>query len=79
MCPSSTSGTAGTGGRRRVLGAEQMTRAGVQQYLNGPPSVAEKLLFGEPVVDIAALVKARKAATNDMLATWQQGWDKASH
>jgi hypothetical protein len=63
----------------KALGAEETARAAVHEYLNGPPSVAERLMFGAPVADKAALVKARKAATKDMLATWQGKWDKASH
>jgi hypothetical protein len=38
-----------------------------------------ELMFGAPVADEAALVKARRAATENMLATWQGRWDKASH
>jgi hypothetical protein len=50
----------------------------VSQFLNGPPSVADRLVFGMPVADEAAVVKARKAAAKDMLDTWQRSWDKAS-
>ena len=56
-----------------------MARAAVHAYLNGPPSMADRLMFGAAVVDEATLVKARKAATKDMLATWQRRWDKGFH
>ena len=62
----------------KVQGAEGIGRAAVHEYLNGPPSVADRLMSGVPVADIAALVKAREAATEDMLAAWQGKWDKAS-
>lgn len=65
--------------RSKVLGAEEMGRAAVHEHLNGPPSVADRLMSGVPVADLAALVKAREAATKHMLATWQGKWDKASH
>lgn len=56
-----------------------MARAAVHDYLNGPPSVADRLMPGVPVADTAALVKAREAATEDMLDAWQGRWDRASH
>ena len=68
-----------SGSGSKVPGAEEMARAALHEYLNGPPSVADRLTFGAPVADEAALVKARRAAAEDMLATWQGRWDKASH
>lgn len=48
----------------------------MQEYLDGPPSVAGRLLSG--VVDKAAIVKAQKATIKHALADWQDTWDKAS-
>lgn len=48
----------------------------LQEYLDGPPSVADRLLSG--MVDKAANVKARKATIKDALADWQNTWYKAS-
>ncbi|KAK0708453.1 hypothetical protein B0H67DRAFT_496468 [Lasiosphaeris hirsuta] len=49
----------------------------LQKYLNDSPSVADGLLSG--VTDKPAVIKARKAATKDMLTTWQSTWEKLSH
>ena len=46
-------------------------------YLNGPLSVADRLL--SPTGGMAAAVKAaRKRAAKDMLAEWQRAWDALS-